>query len=160
MLINDFFVRNLNGTLGTLKMTLADMSDADLMQRPAPAANHANWQIGHLINSEAQFMAKCGAKMPELPAGFAQRYTKATANSNDASQFAAKAQLLDLFEKVRAATVAFAQTATEAQLDAAGPMPQLAPKVIDTLSLATGHVWMHLGQIQVLRRKLGKPVLF
>jgi hypothetical protein len=159
-MINDLLVRSLNQTLGMLKTTLADMSDADLMQRPTPAANHANWQLGHLIASEVHLVGGSGANMPELPAGFAQRYTKDTAKSDDPSKFSAKAQLLEVLEKVRAATIAFAQSATAEQLDAASFMPQFCPKVSDVLAMANGHVWMHLGQIQVLRRKLGKPILF
>ena len=160
MIINEFLVRNLNQTLGMLKMTLADMSDADLMQRPAAGANHGNWQIGHLIVSETHLVGKCGVKMPELPAGFAERYTKETAKSDDASKCLSKAELLEQFEKTRAATIAFANSATEAELEAVSPMPQLCPKVADVVGLASGHIWMHLGQIQVLRRKLGKPILF
>lgn len=161
MFMNDFLVRSLNQSLGMLKMTLADMSDADLMQRPVPAANHANWQVGHLLTSEVHFLTACGAKMPELPAGLADRYSKDAAKSDDPAKFATKAQLLEQFEKVRAATIAFAQSATEAQLDAASPvLPQICPKVVDVLSLAHGHIWMHLGQVQVLRRKLGKPILY
>jgi hypothetical protein len=158
--INDFLVAGLNQSLGLLKTTLADMSDADLMQRPAPGANHCNWQLGHLITSEMHLIGKCGAKLPELPAGFAERYTKETAQSNDASKFLTKAALLEQFEKVRAATIAFAQNMNEAQMNAASPMPQVCPKVVDVVGLVSGHIMMHLGQIQVLRRRLGKPILF
>ena len=58
------------------KMHLADLSDADLMQRPVAGANHANWQIGHLIVAETGMCTKAGATMAELPAGFADRYKK------------------------------------------------------------------------------------
>src|SRR5258706_2276812 len=40
-----------------LKMTLADFSQADLLTRPAPGANHAAWQLGHLIGSAAHIIA-------------------------------------------------------------------------------------------------------
>ena len=33
---------------------LSDLSDADLLVRPSPAANHLAWQLGHLISSERQ----------------------------------------------------------------------------------------------------------
>ena len=36
----------------TTKMLLDGLSDADLPVRIAPAANHAAWQLGHLISSE------------------------------------------------------------------------------------------------------------
>ena len=31
---------------------LADLTDAELLHRPHPDANHINWQLGHLIKSE------------------------------------------------------------------------------------------------------------
>ena len=36
-----------------LQFTLGDFSDADMLARPAPSANHAAWQLGHLIAAEA-----------------------------------------------------------------------------------------------------------
>ena len=159
MNVNEFFAGNLKPSLDMLKKHVGDMSDADLMMRPTPGANHANWQIGHLVVSENQLNTMSGAKMPELPAGFAERYSKETCKIDDPSKFATKADLIAQFERQRAATVAWASTLTQAQLDAAGPMPFL-PTVAHLLNLGAAHIWMHCGQIQVLRRKLGKPILF
>ena len=55
---------------------LKDFSDADLLVRPVPAANHSAWQLGHLITSEHEMISALGHKMPELPAGFVERYTR------------------------------------------------------------------------------------
>ena len=40
-----------------LSMYLSDLSDADLLVRPAPGANHIAWQLGHLIYSERKSYA-------------------------------------------------------------------------------------------------------
>ncbi len=160
MTANEYLASSLGFSLGMLKMHLADMTDAELMQRPVPAANHANWQIGHLIAAEHQMMSSIAAKMPELPAGFAAAYGKETHTSDDASKFAKKDELVALFEKVRGATIAFVGTLSDAQLRAPSPMPQFFPTVADFVGLGGQHIAMHVGQIQVLRRKLGKPVLF
>jgi uncharacterized damage-inducible protein DinB len=145
-----------------LKMTLADLSDADLLQRPVPGANSANWQLGHLIVSESFFVKVCSGAAPELPAGFADRYTKETQGVSDPSQLAKKDELLRLFDRVRGAMIEFARNIKPEQLDQPGPEPIRAfcPTVGHAILLAANHVAMHLGQIQVLRRKLGKPVLF
>jgi len=37
------------GNASIMDTYLADLSDADLLVRPVPAANHAAWQLGHLI---------------------------------------------------------------------------------------------------------------
>lgn len=160
MTLNDYLAGSLQASLGMLKMHLGDLTDAELFIRPVPGANHANWQIGHLIVAEHGILTKCGAKMGELPAGFAARYSKETAGIDDASKFAAKADLLALFDKVRGDTVAFAKSATDAQLSAPSPMPNFFPTVCDIVGLGSMHIGMHVGQIQVLRRKLGKPILF
>ncbi|HEY4330611.1 MAG TPA: DinB family protein [Phycisphaerae bacterium] len=160
MTVNDYLAASLMGSLGMLKMTIADMSDADLLMRPVPGANHPNWQIGHLIAAETGMMSQLGAKMPELPAGFAELYSKETAKIDDASKFATKDALMAQFEKTRSASAAFAQTMTAAQLAAPSPFAQFFPTNADFVGLGAQHIAMHLGQIQVLRRKLGKPILF
>jgi hypothetical protein len=160
----DLILRQLENSVQWLKMTLGDFSDADLMVRPVPKANHPLWQIGHLIGGEVKMMSmvKPGA-MPELPAGFAEKFSKNTVGIDDPAQFvASKQQLLELFDKVRAATIALVKTLKAEDLDqpAPEPMRSYCPTVADVLSLQSHHIMMHLGQIQVARRKLGKPILF
>jgi hypothetical protein len=160
MTVNDSLAAGLQQNLGMIKMHVTDLSDAELMTRPVPGANHANWQLGHLIVSEAQMMAGCGVMMPALPAGFAERYGKEACKCDDAGKFSTKAELLPLLEQTRAATVAFTKAATAAQLAKASPMADMCPTVADMIAMCPVHAAMHIGQIQVLRRKLGKPLLF
>lgn len=148
---------------GFIGMTLGDFSDADMLVRPTPAANHATWQIGHLIVAETGMISSItpGA-MPELPAGFAEKFKKETAKSDDPAAFPKKAEILDLFGKTRAATVKWAKGLTPADLDKTSPekMRSWCPTVGHLLALLPNHVAMHVGQFQVIRRKLEKPILF
>jgi hypothetical protein len=160
MTMNELFVSSLKQNLDMIKMHLADMSDADLMVRPVPGANHANWQMGHLIVSEVHMVTSNGGKSVELPAGFADRYNKEASKIDDASKFATKADLIAQFERVRAASVTWAQSLTPQQFDAPSSFPQFCPTVAHLVNILVGHALMHGGQIQVLRRKLGKPILF
>jgi hypothetical protein len=160
---NELLVDVLRRDLGFLKMTVADMSDADLAQRPTPKANNALWQLGHLIASEAGIVNQCAGKtVIELPAGFKEKYTKETASVNEASKLGTKADLLSLFDKVREKTCAWVGTLSAAELAKPGPesMRDFCPTVGHMVYLCPTHVAMHVGQIQVLRRKLDKPVLF
>jgi hypothetical protein len=163
MTINDLLVSQLEQNLGMLQMTLADFSDADMMVRPAPGANHTTWQLGHLCRAEVNLLnlVKPGS-MPELPAGFADRFDKKAATSDDPKAFATKQELLDLFAKIRQATINVAKSISAADLDTAMPekMQRLAKNSGEMLAMQAGHVTMHIGQFQVIRRKLGKPVLF
>ncbi|HTW95622.1 MAG TPA: DinB family protein [Tepidisphaeraceae bacterium] len=153
----------LNRNFDMLKMTLADFSDADLLVRPCPGANHAAWQIGHLIVAETRLInGVTPAAMPELPAGFADHFNKETASKDDPNFFPGKSPLMDQFSKTRQATVKWVSGLTQADLDKpmSGPVAQRVPTVGHLVMMLPGHVLMHLGQFQVIRRKLGKPILF
>lgn len=142
---------------------LEDLSDEDLMKRPAEGCNHINWQVGHLIASENQILnGVLPGSMPALPDGFAERYTKETAASDDAAQFCSKEQLLAAHKTQRAATLAALAKASAEELDTPGPeeMKAYAPTVGAALSMQGSHWLMHAGQWAVVRRQLGRAPLF
>ena len=76
--------------------------------------------------------------------------------------FATKAAYVDLFNRVRDATLAAVEKLNDADFDkpTTGNMAKFAPNVGALLQLAANHTLMHAGQFTVVRRKLGKPVLF
>lgn len=159
----DLLIDQLQRNHEMLKGTLADFSDADLLTRPCPGANNAAWQLGHLIKSEAGALAAFApGTAPPLPAGFADKITRESAGKDDPSLFPNKSELLDLFARVRAATIAWAKGLKESDLAQPSPerMRGWAPTAGHYLAAVPGHVAMHVGQFQVIRRKLGKPVLF
>jgi hypothetical protein len=153
----------LNSTQHMLEMYVADLSDADLLIRPVPTANHIAWQLGHLITGEP-FLVRSelpDAVFPDLPAGFAEQYTKETSTSDAPADFKTKAEYLDLSKKMRTATLATLDTLSDADLDrvCTGRMAKFCPKLMNLLLLVSNHTMMHTGQFTVVRRKLGKPVL-
>jgi uncharacterized damage-inducible protein DinB len=154
----------LNSTRHTLEWFVSDLSDADLLVRPVPGANHIAWQLGHLIGAERGLVRSelPDASYPDLPAGFAEQHNKNTATSDSPADFRSKAEYLDLFKKVRAATLAAVDKLSDADLDrtCTGRMAKMAPKLVNILLLVSDHTTMHAGQFTVVRRKLGKPVLF
>ena len=149
--------------LEMLKMTIADFSDADMLVRPTPAANHAAWQLGHLAVAEPHLinMYQPGAAR-ELPAAFAAKFTKETSKLNDPAAFPKKAELLDALTNARLATVAWAEGLSDADLAKPGPekMKGFAPNIGQLIAMMPCHTMMHVGQFQVIRRALGKPVMF
>jgi len=155
--------QGLNASRNILGMTLADFTDADMLVRPVTGANHALWQLGHLIAAENHMLGAVGLKLPALPAGFAEKFDKKTAGQNEAKDFGyTKAQLLALYNQQRDAVVAGVRTLSDATLSAPAPEPmrRMCPTNADLVALGIGHDTMHIGQFQVIRRKLGKPVLF
>lgn len=154
----------LTSTQGLLGMYLSDLSDADLLVRPVAGANHIAWQLGHLIHSEHHLVKLHvpGAVFPELPAGFAEQHNKETAAVEPPSGYRTKSEYLTLFNQARAATLASLDRLADADLDkpTSGLLSQRAPTVAAMLVLVSNHTLMHAGQFTVIRRKLGKPVLF
>jgi hypothetical protein len=146
-----------------IQMTLADFSDADMLVRPCPGANHSTWQLGHLIGAEFRLASAFQiGSLPELPAGFAEKFTKETASKDDAAFFPNKATLWDQFLKTRNGTIAWVRTLKPADLEKPSPERFAAriPTLGHVVALIPSHTAMHVGQFQVIRRKLGKPVLF
>jgi hypothetical protein len=158
-LIADVLQRNLD----MLNATVSDLSDADLLTRPVPAANHANWQIGHLILAETMMVKSFKPELAApIPDGFDKKYNKEACTKDDPSFFASKQVLMDQFGKTRAASVKFVRSIAMTDLDKPSPeqMRNFLPTLGHVVFILPNHVAMHLGQIQVLRRKLGKPILF
>lgn len=142
---------------------LEDLTEAEMLHRPAVGANHINWQVGHLIASENQIMgAAIPGSMPALPAGFAAKYTKDTAGINDPAQLLPKAELLKVYREQRAATLAALAKLNEQDLDMPSPenIRSYAPNVAAAVSMQGSHWLMHAGQWAVVRRQLGRPPLF
>lgn len=139
---------------------LADLSDAELLVRPAPGANHIAWQLGHLIVSEHDMVRGSGAAMPALPEGFAAAHSREACTSDDPNQFCTKAEYLALLERMHAATRAALDATPDARLDEPAPeaMRSYCPTIGALFNLVGQHELMHAGQFAVVRRKLGKPV--
>ena len=85
---------------------LSDLDDADLLVRPVEGANHAAWQLGHLISSENQLINSLRpGSMPDLPEGFSDKHNKETAKVDDPAQFLKKDEYLQLLAQQREATI-------------------------------------------------------
>jgi hypothetical protein len=153
----------LSSTQQIVSMYLSDLSDADLLVRPVPAANHIAWQLGHLIETEHGMGAFLpGAAYPALPSGFAEKHASTASKIDTPQSFFTKAQYLELFNGVREATIKGVEKLADADLDKplTGEMAKWAPTVGALVLLTGNHTMMHAGQFTVVRRKLGKPVLF
>jgi len=139
---------------------LEDLTDQELLHRPAKGANHINWQLGHLIASERDMTEKVApGSMPPLPARFLEIYTKDSAASDDPTKFLKKAELLKAFEEQRAASLKALDKLSDADLDKPTGV-EYAPTVGAMFSMHGTHWVMHAGQWAVVRRQLGRKPLF
>jgi hypothetical protein len=154
----------LESTRQNLEWYVGDFSDADLLVRPVPGANHAAWQIGNVIAGDI-YLVKTelpDAVFPELPAGFMDQHGSKGAEDDGPKGFLTKAEYLKLFGEVRSATIAALDKLTDADLDrpTSEKMRSWTPTLGHLFLMASNHTLMHSGQFTVIRRKLGKPVLF
>lgn len=151
---------NLSTTV--LKAYISDLDDGDLMRRPGKGCNHLAWQLGHLISSEIHLL-NCVArgKGTELPPGFADAHSKASASSDDPASFHVKQTYVGLFDEVRAASLAALEAYAQSDLDRPAPedFRDFCPTMGDMFMLIATHPMMHAGQFVVVRRQLGKPIL-
>jgi hypothetical protein len=142
---------------------LSDLTPQELLARPCAGANHIAWQVGHLIRSE-RFLAEMAlpGAMPALPADFADRHSKSTCGKDDASCFLSKAEYLSLAKEIRAGTLKVLDQLSEAQLDepAVGKGPPWVKRRGDALITIGGHWAWHVGQWVVVRRNLGREIMF
>ena len=158
----DVVKASLAGTQFMLKWFVDDFTDAELLVRPVPNANHAAWQIGNVITGDVFFVSQelPDTPYPELSKGFYELHGNAGAKKDEG--FLTKAEYLALFEKVRNATIAAVGKLTDADLDrpVTGKGKVLSATLGKLFIMLSNHTLMHAGQFTVIRRKLGKPVLF
>ena len=97
-----------------------------------------------------------------MPSGFAEQHGKGTAASDPPKGFLNKEEYSKLFNRIRSASLENLAKLSDADLDkpVSGDMAKFAPTVGAVFLLQSNHTLMHAGQFTVVRRKLGKPVLF
>ena len=153
----------LQQTQQNLAWYVSDFTDAELLVRPLPGANHAAWQIGNVIGGDAFFVnaEMPNAVFPTLPPGFLELHGSKGAANDGPEGFLTKAEYLKLFDETRAATIAALETLSDADLDkpTSEKMRAWTPTLGHLFIMASNHTLMHGGQFSVIRRKLGKPVL-
>ena len=159
----DVIRHNLELSDMVVKQYLDDLTDEQLILRPAPGMNHIAWQLGHLIASEHKMIDMvCPGVMPPLPPDFAEQHAKETAASDAASMFLSKQEYPRLMDEQRQGTFAALVKFDEEAL--AQPTPEqiryMGPTTADVFNVQAGHWLMHSGQWVVVRRTLGKPPLF
>ncbi|QDV25661.1 DinB family protein [Aureliella helgolandensis] len=136
---------------------LQDLDDQDLLQRPHPDCNHINWQIGHLVLSEAEALCKLDSQqffdfLPEHSAMYGRHSQKI----DHAESFCTKHELNSRAKIVREALLQLLEQHTDLNAESG---VDYAPTVGALLNVQAAHWLMHAGQWVVVRRQLGKPII-
>ncbi len=164
MITYDAVEANLRMAHMLLHSYLEDFTDEELLVRPVAGANHAAWQLGHLIWSEYSLISQVADQVEmAAPVGWANKYTNETAEFDDPMSFESKDRYLELYDAQRQATLDLFQTLPEDQLEEVGgpePLQKIAQNVGQLFLFQAHHELMHAGQFTCIRRKLEKPTLF
>lgn len=142
---------------------IEDLTDADLLVRPVPGANHIAWQLGHLIKAEHEMVELTApGSMPALPDGFAAKYTAETSKLDSPGAFHPKSVYQSAAAAQRAATLKALEKLSDADLDKPAPeqLQSFVKTVGEVFAMQGTHWLMHLGQWAIVRRKLGRKPLF
>jgi hypothetical protein len=97
----------------------------------------------------------------ELPDGFVAAHSKEACNNDNPTDFQTKQTYIDLFDKVRASSLAAVDAYPESDFDKVAPedFRSFCPTMGDMLTLIATHPMMHAGQFVIVRRQLGQPIL-
>jgi hypothetical protein len=155
----DLLVENLKGNGQFAVMTVADMTDEELLQRPCENSTPGLYQMGHVITAEAAMMAKTHPDFKQPPESWPKAYFGGCPSDDVLLKTATKDQLVAEFQRIRGDVIAIVEKMADADL-AKPSNVDWAPTMRQLILGLDNHLWMHWGQIQVLRRKLGKKVLF
>jgi hypothetical protein len=159
---HEAIISNLHSSRYIMTRYLQDLSDADLLVRPHPDAHHSAWQLGHLILSECHMVRGVSPQYAfDLPTECIAKHDKAAASRSQLADFYTKDTYLSLMEQVREATFSAVKHFSQDDLSLPGPeaMRSYAPKVGSVFLAIANHEMMHSGQLAVVRRVLGKPVV-
>jgi hypothetical protein len=140
---------------------LKGLTDESLVVRPVEGAHHAAWQLGHLIVSERRMVegVRKGSGVA-LPAVFEAAHDKDPSYSRNVG-FLPLAEYVDLMTRQRELTLGLLREFPEADLALPAPefMRAYAPTNASVFLSIASHELMHAGQIAVIRRRLGLPVV-
>jgi len=141
---------------------LDDLKPEEFQHRPCLGANNASWIVGHLTCVDRAQLERLEAKpLPELPEGFKERFaTTRAAATGTVADFGDPGDLLRYFDEHRDLFIKTIEHLPATVLNS--PPPFDSPLFADrgeSLLFVGLHTTMHLGQLSIIRRSLGRPPL-
>lgn len=156
---HDVLIHNLTATQLMVQRFTADLPPSEYLHRPAEKANCAAWTVGHLALSARHVLTQLGAPLPSLPEGFDRRFSREE-GCPQAGDFGEIAAIIPVFNEHRTRLIDAVRHTTTEQLDRPLEKPHPMFKTLgEYVSFMSAHTAMHVGQITIIRRSLGKAPL-
>lgn len=141
---------------------LDDVQEADWFAMPGGLPTHLAWQVGHLAMAEYglalfRIRGRQEVDLDLMTSSFRKLFSRGSVPHSDASKYPSPAEILATLERVHNQVKLEAPAFTQEQLDEAVEMPYAVyPNKYGCLLFCSHHEMVHLGQIGLLRRLLGK----
>jgi hypothetical protein len=140
---------------------LTTIPAADWFRMPAGAVTHIAWQVGHLAMAEYRLALERHRPRTRddealISDAFLGLFARQSVPNADAGVYPSTDEILSVFRRVHARTLAEVRLYADADLD----LPPLKPHALATTRLwcllwTSHHEMSHAGQIGLLRRQLG-----
>ena len=153
----DVLVHALSCTQLMVQRFTADLGPADYLHRPTPKANCAAWTLGHLALSDRHVLKQLGIELPPLPEGFDKRFSR-DEGCPQAKDFGDVSQILPIFNEHRTRLIEAIKAAPPERFEKSMEKPHPMFKTFgEYVTFMAAHTAMHVGQITIIRRSLGRP---
>jgi hypothetical protein len=154
---NDVLVHSLTATKLMIERFTADLMPGEYLHRPTPRANCAAWTVGHLALSDRHVLKQFGAELPPIPEGFEHRFSR-DEGCPQAEDFGDVSAIVPVFNAHRTKLIDVIRDVPPEQLAKSMEKPHPMFKTLgEYVSFMSAHTAMHVGQITIIRRSLGRP---
>ena len=148
-----------------LHSLLADIQTDEWLRIPPGAPSHIGWQVGHLAVAQYGLMlfrqrGRAEGDMELMPGWLRKNFGRGSQANDDAQLNPPRDEMLRLLDKIHLQALTEARQLTAAVLAEPADMPYaIYPMKLGALLFAPLHESIHIGQIGLLRRLLGKATL-
>lgn len=162
MKATEFVRMALNNGKGWTLGLLNDMRDAPLTFPTPNGGNHPLWVLGHIVRAESDlldgFILGKPNRFPEL-----EQFGMGNEPTGNASDYPSMDELLEKFDQIRAASLAYLESLSDVDLDQKSHAPDEFGDSFGTVgacyaAMAT-HMAFHTGQVADARRAAGRRPL-
>lgn len=155
-------------TMGNIRWlttkAVSDLTPAQWMHQVSPGANHIMFNIGHLAVVDANMLIAAGGRpLPvsrAVPQSYEVLFAPGCQPTDRAADYPDPAEVLDVFDRIRADLLAHLATLPAERLLDGVPNERLAgicPTIAHLPGFVAMHEGTHTGQILLTRRSLGLP---
>ena len=149
-------VHTLESSLKFVELSVADLSEQEMIDQPTGVPNHGTWTVGHLIYSCQGIAAELGAE-PWLPDHWESTFGYGSTPSTELTQYPNKSEMLQLLADAANRLGEILVSLDESVLSRSLPDETLPTMGHLLMQVVVAHTAYHAGQLTVWRRAIGKP---